>query len=143
MRPDDLRLHFPAGRAATLTYACALGRFCQLWFDLQPAGEDGCAGSVSALPAGERTEVLKASGRNPPGVTRTRPLSSTVPGHSWGAWPPFKVAGPGEWGATPGGLGSPAFPPGCTRAGGLGAARVLPWRPLSTASRSSWFEGLR
>lgn len=85
MRPDDVRLHFPAGRAATLTYACALGLSRRLGFDLQPPEEDGCASSVRAVPAGERTEVLKANGKSPPGVTSTGPPSPTVPGHTWGA----------------------------------------------------------
>lgn len=61
-------------------------------------GEHGRARSVRAVPAGERMEVLKAIGKISPGVTRTRPLETRWEATAGGAWPPFRVVGPGEWG---------------------------------------------
>lgn len=107
-------------------------------------GEDGRARSVRAIPAGERMEVLKGIGRISPGVTRTRPLETRCEATAGGAWPPFRVVGPGEWGRRKEVQKAPPLPHLGTSTGQWhGATRAWPRRPLSTAPESCMLEGHR
>lgn len=104
VRPDDLRLHFPAGRAATLTHACALEPPSRLGFDLQPPAKMASP-AVSGLSRQVRRGGPGSQREAPSWGARATPRKPRR-GHGWGSVAAVQGRRARRVGAMPGGPAS-------------------------------------